>query len=128
MNVKRVQLLLDKLESLNNPEMEKHYNQSWTIHDEVEKGVACGTPACLMGHTIGLKYAKKFSDSHKIYIDEIKRNSNYYVEALEWLGLSYEQAEELFLPDPYGENHTTTIWEAICTLEHLLETGKVEWQ
>jgi hypothetical protein len=48
-----------------------------------------------------------------------------FADAQEILGLTDEQATQLFIPS--GPSHTHTLEAAIATLDHLIETDDVVW-
>jgi hypothetical protein len=86
---------------------------------------SCGTVACIAGHTLAL-----FQPDAPIPgpIDTL-------LKATDYLGLTSQQANELFTPrdpDPYGLHpseyrKTITLPQAIATIERLIETGEVSW-
>lgn len=103
------------------------YNLPSVLLDQMEKGHGdCGTVACIAGHAALLDAAENESPNSKAYNTRIGAMNKARV----WLGLTSEQANELFLP---GHSSNMPIPDqipldyAIVVLENLKKTGEVDW-
>lgn len=78
----------------------------------------CGTPSCIAGWAAWLSHRKpkQMEDSMALFW----RAQNY-------LDLSEDQADRLFLPYNYHCEDQYPPSQAAATLRHLAETGKVDW-
>lgn len=76
----------------------------------------CGTAYCIAGLA-------------QLLNPELNIHAAFYA-GKEALGLNYDQAHRLFLPDPdiVGCYVDITAEQAVATLNHLIETGEVQWQ
>ena len=99
--IKKLIGVLDKSET---------YDQSMFSHE-------CGTPACIAGHACAME---------GIELD--KAEEDIWIIAKEILGLTFKQSMYLFQASPYFTRRLVEKWEAIKTLQHLLETGDVVWE
>lgn len=91
----------------------------------------CGAPGCIVGFVRGRRYAPYIS------------LCSFYEEVLPWVAkffdIEFKQVDMLCAPDPAthdtlwshkrarGENRYITAEHAACCLEHLAETGDVDW-
>jgi hypothetical protein len=107
-NVERILALADLIEKQPHTSFNADSGftmEKWTHH--------CGTPACIAGWA-------EF---------EAKRTTGANVDADEYLGLSIDQAEDLFFMwDSEISLTETTPSQAATTLRHLAETGEVIWR
>ena len=89
----------------------ENYNQTVVYN-------ACGTPACIAGHA-----------AHLATPPGGYQNINCWDFAKDFLGLTGEQATDLFSSFPYPRQHDApaTVDEALAVLDNLIETGKVRW-
>lgn len=97
---------------------------------------SCGTPSCIAGWTIALKYATDDTTPLPAHLvnppiteDGPSRGQLISAEAAEFLGLDPEAAEDLFL----GWQPPTVLEDiipdqAVKVLRHLAETGNVSWE
>lgn len=77
----------------------------------------CGTVACIAGHATALFQPDIWVESVGVW--EI---------AERLLGLTEDEASDLFLPTDFRDNLSTiTPEEAAATLDHLAATGEVDW-
>lgn len=93
------------------------------FHDQT--GHLCGTTACIAGWAIALE-----DGVDRLHM--MSRNSaNTFDRAQSILGLTYDQAEQLFLRRDHADSQDdldrTTDDQAIATLKRLAETGEVSW-
>lgn len=96
--------------------------QSFNMEVFAEKtSGACGFKACVAGYAVMLKSPDLF---HKCYYE--REEYSFRTEALLFLGLTDNQAQQLFIPSNYVIA-TSTVQDAIAVLENLLETGEVDW-
>ena len=112
MNRENIKKLIGALEE------SKTYDQARWCH-------TCGSPACIAGHAAALAGATDMGngrcavDGRTVFIDDT---------AIGWTGLDNRQSADLFSPIPFGNLSEATKADAIATLEHLLETGEVDWE
>lgn len=87
-------------------------------------GHGCGTVACIAGTACALMHPR--TRAHTL----VKKSSGWelcpFDEAGEYLGLSMEDAEDLFIPGNEDINSITPA-HAVAVLRHLAETGEVDW-
>ena len=99
-----------------------------TNYDQKQLFECDGSPLCIAGHTLVMEgwSAEDFGG-----ISRFKDVENAWNTARDILGLTNKQSTWLFNPFPFfffiflkpvGKE------DAIATLEHLLETGKVRWR
>jgi len=91
--------------------------------DRTKRG--CGTVACIAGHT----YVNKVGRSPSRVADNYNW-SELFDTAQEELGLTGEQRAQLFFAENtkyYDNLEAITPGQAIRTLEHLRDTGRVSW-
>lgn len=101
------------------------YNQLFIDTNGVKdrSGHECGTVACIGGHAALLAGAR-FSKDRGII------DGNPLATARKYLGLTKEQADDLFPAHPQGKKGSifeVTAQEAALVLFNLAETGKVDW-
>ena len=103
-----------------------------TTYDDVEfkDGHFCGSPGCIRGHAValmiddGLYECSEVEDDHTRYVSI----DNAHCDAGVWMGLDIDMAGELFLPaEPSASIYLITQDQAVKCLDHLLETGVVDW-
>lgn len=85
-----------------------------TRHEVVH---SCGTVACIGG------WAESLAKPDEVMASVAEPGFRL---AYNWLGITREQAEELFMPDHKPWGHITQA-EAVATLRRLAETGEVKW-
>jgi hypothetical protein len=88
-------------------------------------GQHCGTVACIAGWSRAIRQGS---------VPEVARTLPLFEPEpeIEWLGLSEDDAEELFYPDRYATDEVldlgdVTTAQAVAVLRHLAETGEVDW-
>lgn len=116
MNKENVKILRDHLASLD----EKHFDMGLWYHNDEDDG--CGTVACIAGWTDVIFWPQLLG---------IDRSENLEQRAQDALGLTEDEADQLFVPNIYDldwhfDDFTTR--HAVKVLDHLLETGKVNWR
>ena len=119
MNVENVNKLIDHMESIHDSE----YCQRTFIH-------ACGTPACVAGHTAYIGGAH-FVDGDKCVDEKHVFDSDHAyigIFASEYLELSEHETCDMFTSFPILNEFETTKQEAINMLRNFLNTGKVIWR
>lgn len=125
MNRERIQILRDHLAQL--PD-ERFNMRLWfsdgsgepapeILREAIFNPRSCGTAACIAGHALRLFRSRVNGTDNSIF--EAARNV---------LKLNSPMALELFQPDGFSEKGVFTRAQAVATLDHLLETGEVEWQ
>lgn len=120
MNKQRIKELIDRLKSIK----PKHFDMG-TYGSGIEN--ECGTVACIAGHAFIMAFGER----------DLLRSNNINARAQEFLGLSLSDALDLFVPvlvkDSKGNFHPIIDEKgigpehAVKVLEHLLETGTVDW-
>ena len=145
MNVERINALADYIEQSETYNQELYYH--FPDNDSHENAVAlsldlhpdshedkfieylssmldCGTPACVAGHALFL-FREKALD------DVAKYKPTFSIEpdtAARLLGITDEEMKwALFDPNPL-DDEPVTAEQAVRTLRHLTETGKVDWK
>lgn len=154
MNKKAVLNLAELLENLP-PERDAGFNMSWYVWNEkdVQSPVysigppptnvshSCGTVACIAGWTcLALTYGgeilpqNRSSEAVARFTRDVSGTGSEHYTAAEVLGLSREQADELFTPmDTENLRMRNRKWDrvkprhAATVLRHLAETGEVDW-
>lgn len=94
----------------------------------------CGTRACVAGHAV-LRFRPEDSGNVPDVIDENDYDA-IANEAAHYLGLTQQQADELFIPITgndlrdavHGRLADLTVEDAAWTLRHLADTGNVVWK
>lgn len=81
----------------------------------------CGTPACIGG------WAQAIRKQEQIESGEV-RTVDFGTDADDWLGLTEDETEALFYPETDAEWKDITREQAIAHLEHIIETGEVNWK
>lgn len=116
MNKENIQQLIDVLKSEEGLkgvtfDMSRYYGE-----DEV-----CGTVACIAGHAALLADRLFGFTPHRA-------GAAYYI-AKSWLDISQDQADRLFYALNFpGSIYDVTKAQAVAALEHLRDTGEVDWQ
>lgn len=120
LNHEHIQSLIDILKVTSN-DRDTGFDMSRYVHNYDTK---CQTPSCMAGWAIW------DSEGRPEYIKTLWYNC--FSTGRNWLGLSGVQAHALFVPwetvsaEPYDTSDIRTD-QAIKVLEHLLETGEVDW-
>lgn len=119
MNVDNISLVIN---TISNPNV--YFNMDCYFEDFDENNM-CGTPACIAGHAYFLNNEGK---------DSCVKDEDVDQSAIDFLGLTRKQADELFYPDRFLDSSNMHIYytditrkQAINTLIRLLETGEVDW-
>lgn len=89
--------------------------ESWG-DDGVFAASNCDTVACIAGHAYIVSGIRTLDNDVQDAVQDV---------AQDWLGLTDNQADRLFLPN---RRDLRTREDAIKVLERLLETGEVEWE
>ena len=115
MNVENIKRLIKHLQK-----EEVDYNQRFLRYD-------CGSPACIAGHAAYLCNLEKTKRDKSVVRFEYLNQTKIALEAEEFLELEQDAmlADELFRPFPFGRAPSKR--DAIKVLEHLIETGEVDW-
>jgi len=119
---RRILRLADMIEK-----SETYDQRKWTCPGNAKE--PCDTPACIAGHACVLTGAKSLS------CDSWEFDGHIYetpVLAQAWMGLSDDEADELFTPSPRLVNGpdapcTPTPELAAKVLRNFVETGDVNW-
>jgi len=114
MNKENIQKLIDVLKSEEGLKGVTFDMATFYGEDEI-----CGTVACIAGHAALLTDPNAFTP---------RRAGTAYNIARSWLDISVEQANKLF----YALNFPGSIFDitedqAVAALEHLRDTGEVDW-
>lgn len=121
LNKKHINELIETLRPLRTGHDEGEFDMTNWQH----KGHACGTPSCMAGWATWIVEGRPTGPLEHLH-------SECEDAAAQYLGLTYEQADELFLPfdaetaEGYDTNNIQP-HHAIAVLEHLRDTGKVDW-
>lgn len=83
--------------------------------DYVRLDTECGTACCIAGTAVFL-----------VYPDRDLFSPGIHDEAEDLLGLTWQQAMDLFLPTHRALDEVTPA-EAAATIDRLIETGEVSW-
>lgn len=114
MNKENIQQVIDVLKSEEGLEGVTFDMATFYGEDEV-----CGTVACIAGHAALLADPNAFTP---------RRARPAYDIARSWLDISVEQADKLFYALNFpGSIFDITKAQAIAALEHLRDTGEVDW-
>ena len=114
MNKENVLALAERMEGLE--EYDDATNNRDNMYSQREWVFGCGSPACIAGHAAAMLGTG------------IVTNSNADRMAMEFLGIDWHEAHDLFdsMPNTYFENDPSPK-DAACVLRHLAATGKVDW-
>lgn len=85
--------------------------------DPLDLNHHCRTAGCIAGWALALRSERT---------GEMMIRGGYVSEAAGWLGLDYDVASQLFIPDDVAMNEVSQA-AAVATLDHLIETGEVRW-
>lgn len=112
MNRERIRELADVIEKLPHTEIDdaSGFNMGNYVH-------VCGTPCCIAGWTVAV--AKGW--------ETITWRVAYYDVAANHLGLTGQQAEDLFRPFSHVRLQDVTPAHAAAVLRNLADTGVVDW-
>ena len=112
MNVERILQLADIIEVQPHApaEADAGFNMARYTHP-------CGTPACIAGWALAMKGEPIPGSQIKVFFD-----------AMEWMGLTIEAADDLFVPGTLDTRENYTPSQAAKTLRHLAHTGEVKWE
>ena len=115
MNREAIKELIEILKKTNTFDQTRFFNS----------GNPCGTPACIAGHALAMRGFIYYMTSPGMCVHPSAPDSRFFIneQAAEILGLDSWDAEELFSPWP-----DVSKYDAVATLERLLDTGRVEWQ
>ena len=137
MNVDNIQLLINKISTLsrghNTGPDEKAFDMSSVLHD-------CGTPACIAGWALALRLQSEgpelesMIDEYRVAHPEVRERASIMLGtemsiARDFLGLDNGRAKDLF----HADGVSSFFWEkiepeaAVKVLQHLINTGKVDW-
>jgi hypothetical protein len=126
-NVANIQRLIGRLRS---PSVEDHFDLSTYITGRVEEPIGqaihqCGSTACIAGHAVAIANPTLV---HNFELTSANYPKGYHQQAQRWLGLTEEQADELFTPDAYEVKYDrVTPQIAANVLQQLINTGQVTW-
>ena len=100
-------------------EASETYDQSIFVDWEVAKnGQVCNTPACVAGHAAFLV------DGEPIFTE----GYDCFARARVLMGLTMQQAQELFQPWPFVVGEEPNGKQAAEVIRHMVETGEVDWR
>lgn len=137
MNIANIQKLIDHLKLTRAENFNMHHfmmgfperRKPNNVLKQMETEGGCGTTACLAGHAVLIKAAE---EGERLGPTGRLKNPPSYglglggdvdTRAQRWLGLSNDQAIDLF----YRLDSDLTPEDTIPVLEHLRDTGEVDW-
>lgn len=106
--------------------------ERWLSTHEFPEGY-CGTACCLAGHCVTVmpvsdrvKALRESELRDMETVTMLEARTYEWCAGMQWLGLTPEQADDLFTPDTWIIQRSKPE-DAIATLKRLRETGEVDW-
>jgi len=97
-----------------------------------QSGHDCGTIACIAGWSVAFREQDRYGEVSvsRMAATLEEYGGNVLDDARVWLGLDTDRADALFYGrhHPSGSINSISVSEAVRTLRHLAETGKVDWE
>ena len=121
MNIENLKSLVEKIEALrpviylcDDDEVNQGFNMG-------SFNFPCGSPSCIAGHACAIGY-------NLASYRWIHQNVAWTTAAAMWLEIDIETAEALFLgKEAPADIQSLTPSDAIAVINHLIETGEVDW-